>query len=152
MLLTGSGDWVNGKAYLREFPAGDPIELPLPQDGVVGAVAFAPIKAKRICAVASGDNTIQLWRSLSAPSSGDSKQPRSAGPPEGESVTLAPPHQGRAVALAFSPDGNRLASGSLDKTARLWNGQTGDPLGQPLRHSSEVWSVAFTPTATMPVA
>jgi len=29
--------------------------------------------------------------------------------------------------VAFSPDGTRLASGSDDRTLRLWNVQTGEP-------------------------
>ena len=46
--------------------------------------------------------------------------------------------------VAFSPDGSRLASGSLDHTIKLWNAQTGD-LINTLRHDSGVYSVAFSP-------
>jgi hypothetical protein len=49
------------------------------------------------------------------------------------------------VEIAFSPDGRRIVSGSEDKTLRLWDAQTGQPIGQPLKgHERGVTSVAFS--------
>jgi len=49
------------------------------------------------------------------------------------------------VAVAFSPDGSRVLTGSHDKTARLWVAATGKPLVDPLRHDGAVVAVAFSP-------
>jgi hypothetical protein len=54
-----------------------------------------------------------------------------------------------ANSVAFSPDGARLVSGSWDKTLRLWDAKTGQPIGEPWRgHEDEVRSVAFSPDGT----
>ena len=48
--------------------------------------------------------------------------------------------------MAFSPDGHRLATASADNTVRLWNADTGQPLGAPLTgHTDAVCGVAFSP-------
>jgi WD40 repeat protein len=64
-----------------------------------------------------------------------------------EQARLPNLHTGQVFALAFSRDGARLASGSDDGTARLWDAATGQPLGGPLSHPGKlkVLSVAFRP-------
>jgi WD40 repeat protein len=101
-----------------------PVGGPLGVQGVVWQVAVSP--DGRTCAIASGENTVQVWDLA-----------------DGRSWTLTPAHQNRVVALAFSPDGQKLLTGSTDTTARFWDTQTGRPLGEPLQHNSAVWGVAF---------
>ena len=54
-------------------------------------------------------------------------------------------HQGAVNAVAFSPDGKTVLTGSDDKTARLWDAATGRPIGPPLAHQGAVCAVAFSP-------
>jgi WD40 repeat protein len=55
-------------------------------------------------------------------------------------------HSSWVSSAAFSPDGKLVASGSDDKTVRLWDAATGAPHGEPLKgHSNGVGSVAFSP-------
>ena len=55
------------------------------------------------------------------------------------------PHSQGVLAVAFSPDGRTVLTGSNDKTARLWDAATGLPIGEPLVHQSLVSAVAFSP-------
>ncbi len=55
-------------------------------------------------------------------------------------------HQNWVQSVAFSPDGQKIVSGSKDTTLIIWDVATGNPVGMPLSgHESEVWSVAFSP-------
>jgi periodic tryptophan protein 2 len=47
--------------------------------------------------------------------------------------------------LAFAPDGSTLASGSWDKTARLWNIFSRTATSEPLQHQADVLAVAVRP-------
>lgn len=54
-------------------------------------------------------------------------------------------HHDRIAAIALSPNGKILASGSWDTQVYLWNLQTGQPFFTLADHSDQVWSVAFSP-------
>src|SRR5947209_7359197 len=54
-------------------------------------------------------------------------------------------HSGTIFSVAFSPDGKRLASGSGDRTVRLWDAETGALRSTLEGHSGSVRSVAFSP-------
>jgi eukaryotic-like serine/threonine-protein kinase len=50
----------------------------------------------------------------------------------------------RVSSVAFSPDGNMLLTASRDARAQLWNARTGQPIGEPIRHSGPVHMAAFS--------
>ncbi len=47
--------------------------------------------------------------------------------------------------MAFSPDGRRILTGSLDRTVRIWDARTGLPITGLLAHRGEVLAMAFSP-------
>jgi WD40 repeat protein len=57
-------------------------------------------------------------------------------------------HDGGVEAVVFSQDGTKIATASDDKTARLWDAATGQPLGVPMKHDCPVNSVSFSPDGT----
>ena len=54
-------------------------------------------------------------------------------------------HEGGVRSAVFSPDGKRIVTASKDGTARLWDGETGKPIGEPLKGHSYVYSAEFSP-------
>ena len=54
-------------------------------------------------------------------------------------------HTASVQGVAFSPDGQRLASASVDQTVKVWDVATGQQSLTLNGHTKEVWSVAFSP-------
>lgn len=53
-------------------------------------------------------------------------------------------HDDAVLAVAISPDGKTLASGGQDRVLRLWNAQTGAPLGARVGHRDPILAIQFS--------
>lgn len=65
----------------------------------------------------------------------------------GKPLTILTGHSDWVSAITFSPDGQMLASSSLDKTIRIWNSRTGQLLH--LFAAGRMTTLAFSPDGTM---
>jgi WD40 repeat protein len=63
----------------------------------------------------------------------------------GKQTAVCEAHRDGLRALAFSPEGTRLASAGEDRTARLWDPATGALLATCRGHTTKVLGVAFRP-------
>lgn len=95
--------------------------LEMPNDA--RAVAFSPVD--NLCAVGCDTGEIFLWNSET-----------------GETVAETMPHKHRIVALAFSPDGTLLLSGSHDLTVRISDVATGRVVAPPLDHGAPPFHIS----------
>ncbi|MGE0298744.1 MAG: hypothetical protein AB7I38_11580 [Dehalococcoidia bacterium] len=137
LLVTANGDHtlsiLTGGNDAALVPAA---VVALPGRGIVRAVTFAGESG--LFAVAGDDGRLVLLRH------GPGQLPEVVGSIEA--------HSGPIQSLAWSPDGTVLASGSADKTVRLWTVEGGGlaPLGAPLAgHTATVWSMAWRDPSTL---
>ena len=106
---------------------------------IVHSVAFSP-DGKR--AVTTGENKIaRVWDTQTGKTLlGSTRTPK--GKPLGG---LRDGHAKEVSAVAYAPDGKHVLTGSVDKTARLWDAQTGEKGIVFEGHTDSVTSVAFSP-------
>jgi WD40 repeat protein len=118
----------DGLLNLWDLDKMQPEPLPFENTMDVEALAFSP--HGKYLVVGGGDNNLGLiWRWEMANAEG----------------VLLRGHQGRIFSLAFSPDGQTLASASFDGTVRLWDIEA--PLTGPTvlsGHQDGVRSVSFS--------
>jgi WD40 repeat protein len=63
----------------------------------------------------------------------------------GKQTAICNGHGDGIQTCTFSPDGSRIASGSVDRTARVWDAATGTLLATCRGHRSTVGSATFSP-------
>jgi len=55
-------------------------------------------------------------------------------------------HQGATISVAWRADGKRLASGSIDKTIKIWETESGREVRTLSGHTNYVYCVAWSPS------
>jgi len=61
-------------------------------------------------------------------------------------------HSDCVVSVAFSPDGNRIVSGSYDRLVKIWNADTGAEVWTLTGHATSLHTVAFSPDGKLVVS
>lgn len=105
----------------------------------VNSVAFSP--QGQILASASYDRTIRLWQ---IPTFADDLHREFKNRPCYSLLSTLSGHAWAVLTVAFSPDGQILATGSDDNTIKLWEVNTGQLIYTLISHSWSVVAVAFS--------
>ena len=125
--ILAAGPWGGGSFILWDVSTRERIGT---LEGAGGnAIVFSPDGAQLATEAGSA---IQLWDVASRK----------------ETATLRG-HSHGVRSLAFSPDGDLLASGSSDSTVKLWNVASRKEIATLRGHTSQINAVAFSPDGTL---
>ncbi len=115
----------NGEVTILDAQTGEPLNSFLGHPAYGGIATFDPLEGRLV--LAGGDGTIQVWDTF-------------------ERVSLATlTAQGSSISdVALSPDGTRVASGSLDRIVRVWEWESGTQLAEWNTGEGDISRVAFS--------
>ncbi len=142
ILAAAVGD---GIVQLWDVATGRPIGTPIiavsdPGSDSVSGVAFSP--DGRILATAGSDGTARLWDVATHRPIGSSIIPVGVSGDQGSDQGAT-----GVNAVAFSPDGNVLATAENDGTARLWDVATRQQIGTPIAADTDPFNTPATAVA-----
>jgi hypothetical protein len=157
--LAAGGDDPAVRVWDDPLTVGQPRLLAGHADSV-HALAFSPNGA--LLATASGDRTVKVWDAAAGPVTPVPVSRASTvglvGSPLGQGPLLAASaliirrtpvlhtlagHRRRVLAVAFSPDGQLLASAGDDEVIKLWDPADGSMLQELRGHTDSVYALAF---------
>lgn len=136
-------NWLLAELTHRSWPF--PVFEPLFHPAEVHYAEFNPDGTRVL--TASMDNAVRLWDA----ESGELVEPLLQHDPSAVERAGLDRFQGnlKPIVARFSPDGQWMASGSVDTIARIWAAPTGQPLTPPLAHPDWVTAVQFSPDSTL---
>ncbi len=140
MLASGADD---STIILWDVESSRPLGRPLTSDtGIIRSIAFSP-DGQTLASTSDGD--IMLW-DVSPKARLDAARSVATVPEAIGSPLSGAERAGVVTSLAFSPDGETLASGRDDGAIILWDMATGERLGRPLSgHTESVSDLVFSP-------
>jgi len=98
--------------------------------GDAGWIAATDFTADGALVLGAGESSLRVWRVAT-----------------GELVSTCTGGQKGCDGAAFSPDGTRFVAGARDRTARVYDVETGDQIAS-FEHPREVGAVAFAPSGS----
>lgn len=131
-----TGSWDNSAKIWNAVSGNAVLKLAGAHSSFVNSAEFSP--DGRFVLTSSDDGTARLWQ-VKLPA-GDAPETPSA-----EVIRVFTGHEDRVRHATFSRDGRFIATSSDDKTARLWNAETGALLQTFNGHQWSVLSAAFSP-------
>lgn len=166
LIVTASDD-KTGRVW--DAATGQPLFVLVGHTDIVNTAAFC-LGGRRIV-TASDDGTARLWDSANGvlvgtlqtqsreaaaecntagtrivTRSGDVAEVWDAA--SGQRVAVLEGHTSAISSVAFSRDGMRIVTASLDGTARVWNAANGERIALLTGHASDLTSAAFSPDGT----
>jgi len=158
-IISGNSD---GTIKIWDLPTGELIRTLDEHSSFISSLAMS--SDGQIIATGSGDNTIKVWilhtgqllytlaESVNCAAICPDRKILASGDriikiwhlPTGELIRTLSGHSRRVNSLAFSSDGQLLASGSSDRTIRIWNLHTGKLLRTIRGHSGAVIDVIIS--------
>jgi WD40 repeat protein/serine/threonine protein kinase len=134
MMASAGGDWTkrdeSGEVVVRDAADGRVIRSRKAHRSVAWCVAFSPdghLLASSGGEASRGPGEILLWDIASG------RQSRTIGAVMPFGIHF----------VAFSPDGRRIASATLDGSVQIWDVESGEPVRTLDHHRSRVYGVAF---------
>ena len=118
-----------------ELQRGKCIKTLQGNSNAIYAIAYS--NQQNLLASGHEDQTIKLWNV-------DIKAPQTL-KPDLQPFQVLRGHSDRILSIAFSPDQKILASGSADRSIKLWDAQTGKLLKTLQGHRSWVWGITISP-------